>query len=65
VWEITASGGARTLTLATGVGGFVFGSDITGLTAITSGLTDIIGGKYHGPTQRWRVVSYSKGFPVS
>lgn len=65
VWEITASGGARTLTLATGAGGFVFGTDITALTAIASGLTDVIGAKYHGATQRWRVLSYAKGYPVS
>lgn len=65
VWELTASGGARTPTFVTGAGGFVFGADITGVTAIASGLTDIVGAKYHGPTQRWRVVSYAKGYPVS
>jgi hypothetical protein len=65
VWEITASGGARTLSVAAGVGGFVFGTDIPSLSAIGSGLTDVIGAKYHLPTQRWRVVSYAKGYPVS
>lgn len=65
VWEMTASGGARNLTLASGAGGFVFGSDITALSSIASGLTDVIGGKYHGATQRWRVLSYSKGYPVA
>lgn len=65
VWEVTASGGARTLSLAAGVGGFVFGTDIPGLTAIGSGLTDVIGAKYHLATQRWRVLSYAKGYPVS
>jgi hypothetical protein len=65
VWELTASGGARNGTFASGVGGFVFGGDITGVTAIGSGLTDIVGAKYHQPTQRWRVVSYAKGYPVS
>lgn len=65
VWELTASGGARIPTFVAGVGGFVFGGDITGVTAIASGLTDIVGAKYHAPTQRWRVVSYAKGYPVS
>lgn len=65
VWELTASGGARTPTFVSGVGGFVFGADITGVSAIASGLTDIVGAKYHGSTQRWRIVSYAKGYPVS
>lgn len=65
VWEITASGGGWLITLAAGVGGFVFGSDVTGTTVTPSGLTDVIGAKFHQPTQRWRVVSYAKGYPVS
>jgi hypothetical protein len=59
----TASGGARTLALTTGVAGaFRFGSDVTGLTVTASGATDYIGCVYDGPDQRWDVVSYSKGF---
>lgn len=64
VWEFTAIGGAaRTLSVQTGVtGGFVFGSDVTALTPIEAGKTDILGGSYHQPTQRWRLMSYAKGF---
>ncbi|MGN7137224.1 hypothetical protein [Streptomyces pseudogriseolus] len=63
VWEVVASGGARTLTLATGVaGGFAFGTDITALSATTSGATDYIGAIYSATAQRWRVVAYAKGY---
>lgn len=57
-----ASGGARTLALNTGAGGFRFGTDITGLTATTSGLTDYIGAIYNAADSKWDVVSYVKGF---
>ena len=62
VWEITASGGQRQLALATGAGGFVFGRDIAGLTAIAAGTTDYLGAIYNIATNRWRVVAYTKGF---
>lgn len=58
-----ASGADRTLTLQTGVaGGFRFGTDITGLTATTSGLVDYIGCVFNQADDRWDVVSYSKGY---
>lgn len=57
-----ASGGARTLSLNTGAGGFRFGTDITGLTSTTSGLTDYIGAIYNSADSKWDVVSYVKGF---
>jgi len=58
-----ASGGARTLSLTTGsAGAFRFGTDITALTATTSGLTDYIGAIYNGAASRWDVVSYVKGY---
>lgn len=58
----TASGGARTLSLTTGsAGSFKFGTDITGLTATTSGATDYIGCIYDATAQRWHVISYVKG----
>lgn len=58
-----ASGADRTLTLQTGVaGGFRFGTDITALTATTSGLVDYIGCIYNDADDRWDVVSYVKGF---
>ena len=59
----TASGGARTLALTTGAtGAFAFGTDITALTATTSGATDYIGCIYSSASARFHVVSYSKGF---
>jgi len=58
----TASGGARTLSLTTGAGGFRFGSDITALSATVSGKTDYIGAIYNATDDRWDVVSYAKGY---
>ena len=57
-----ASGGARTLALNTGAGGFRFGTDITALTATTSGKTDYIGCIYSSIDSFWDVVAYVKGF---
>jgi hypothetical protein len=57
-----ASGGARTLALNTGAGGFRFGTDITALTSTTSGKTDYIGCIYNAADSFWDVVAYSKGF---
>ena len=63
VWEVTASGGARTLSLTTGsAGAFAFGATITALSATTSGLTDILEAVYNAGAARWRVVAYNKGF---
>jgi hypothetical protein len=57
-----ASGGARTLSLNTGTGGFRFGSDITALTQTVSGKTDYIGCIYNATDNKWDVVAYSKGY---
>ena len=57
-----ASGANRTLTLTTGANGFRFGTDITALTATTSGLTDYIGCIRNATDSRWDVVAYSKGY---
>lgn len=62
VIEHTASGGARTLALNTGTGGFAFGSDITALTATVSAKTDIIQARYNSTANKWWVVGYAKGF---
>lgn len=62
VLAVTASGGARTLALNTGAGGFRFGSDITALTAIASGKTDYVGCIYNSGASFWDVVAYTKGF---
>lgn len=60
--EHLASGGARTLALNTGTGGFKFGTDITALTATTSGLVDIIQATYNTTANKWWVTGYIKGF---
>lgn len=60
--EHVASGGARTLALNTGTGGFAFGTDITALSATGSGLTDFIRAKYSSTANKWRVLAYIKGF---
>lgn len=57
-----ASGGARTLALNTGAGGFRYGTDITALSQTASGKTDYIGCIYNGTDSRWDVVAYTKGF---
>ena len=57
-----ASGGARTLALNTGAGGFRYGTDITGLTETTSGKSDYIGAIYNGTDSYWDVIAVVKGF---
>jgi hypothetical protein len=57
-----ASGGARTLALNSGTGGFGFGSDITGLTQTASGKTDYLGAVYNLSLNLWHVVGYVKGY---
>lgn len=57
-----ASGGARTLALNTGAGGFRFGSDITALSQTASGKTDYIGCIYNAADSFWDVVAFTKGF---
>jgi len=57
-----ASGGARTLALNTGAGGFRYGADITALTQTTSGKTDYIGCICNSAATYFDVVSYTKGF---
>lgn len=60
--EHYASGGARTLALNTGAGGFRFGSDIAALTQTASGKTDYIGAIYNGTDSFWDIVAYVKSF---
>lgn len=57
-----ASAANRTLSLASGSGGFRFGSDITALTQTVSGKTDYIGAIYCSADNRWDIVAYTKGF---
>jgi hypothetical protein len=58
--EHVASGGARTLALNSGTGGFALGS-IT-LSATSSGLTDIIEAVYSTAANKWRVITVAKGY---
>jgi hypothetical protein len=58
----TASGADRTLSLTTGLGGFRFGSDVTGLSATISGKTDYIGAIYNATDGVWDVVAVAKGY---
>lgn len=57
-----ASGADRTLSLNAGAGGFRFGTDITALTATTSGKWDYIGCIYNDDDSKWDVVAYVKGY---
>jgi hypothetical protein len=57
-----ASGADRTLALNSGAGGFRFGTEITALTATTSGKTDYIGCIYNAADTKWDVVAVIKGF---
>lgn len=62
LWEITATGANRTLTLATGAGAFAFGADIVAITATGQNLTDYIGTIYNATANRHRVIAYIKGY---
>lgn len=57
-----ASGGARTLALNTGTGGFLFGTTITALTQTVSGKTDVIQAMYNTTANKWWVTGYTKGY---
>lgn len=57
-----ASGGARTLSLNSGSGGFLFGSDITEIGETASGKRDLIGCLYNTTLNKWLVCGVVKGF---
>lgn len=57
-----ASGGARTLALNTGAGGFRFGSTITTISQTVSGKTDYIEAVYNATDSKWDVILFTKGF---
>lgn len=62
-WQVTASGGAFTLTPATGSSGtFAYGSDITAVSATVSGKTDYLQAVYSSSAARWHVIGYVKGY---
>ncbi len=53
-----ASGGARTLSLNTGAGGFKFGSNVTSITQTASGEYAVIGCKYSALLGYWMVLDF-------
>jgi hypothetical protein len=62
LWEVTASGADRTLTLATGAAGaFKFGTDITVVPTIVAGTTTFLGAVYRASSQRWHVLAVGSG----
>lgn len=62
LWEVTASGGSRVLTLTTGsTGAFKFGTDFTVVPSIASGTTTFIGAVYRSTSSRWHVISVGSG----
>lgn len=55
--------GSRTLSLDTGTGGFVFGSDITSITlTTTASKRDFLTAIYNSTANKWYVVGFIKGF---
>lgn len=62
MWELTASGGPWTVTLATGAtGAFKFGTSITTLGPVAAGTTTFLGCVYRSTSQRWHVLAVSEG----
>jgi hypothetical protein len=57
-----ASGGARTLALTAGTGGFRFGSDLTAIAATASGKTDYFGFMYNDVDNKCDLITSVKGF---
>jgi hypothetical protein len=64
MWEIKQGGtGNNVLTLASGAGGFLFGTDLTSITLSTAvGATDLLGCRYIASANRWWVIAFMKGF---
>jgi hypothetical protein len=63
-WLLTQDAtGGRTITLASGAGGFAFGSDITAFAlSAGAGKSDMLGAEYHAGRDRWLVLATVKGF---
>lgn len=64
VWEIIQDGtGSRTLSLDTGTGGFVFGTDIASITlTTTASKRDFLTAIYNSTANKWYVVGFVKGY---
>jgi len=66
VWEFKQDGtGSRTITLATGAGGFAYGSQLTSSAIVlttTAGAIDFLTAMYNSTADRWHVIGFIKGF---
>jgi hypothetical protein len=63
-WEFTQDGtGSRTLDLATGAGGFQYGTDLTVLNFSTAaGAIDLLRARYHAGRGKWLVTGFMRGY---
>lgn len=64
IYEIKQDGfGNRTLALASGAGGFRFGTDLTSITlSTTAGAVDLLGVRFNATANRWWVMAFLRGF---
>lgn len=64
VYEIKQDAtGNRAVAWSTGTGGFQFGTDVTATTLSTgAGAIDLVGTRYNAASNKWRIVSFLKGF---
>lgn len=64
VWRLKQDGsGNRSISLASGAGGFRLGADITAITLSTSsGITDYMGALYDSSDNKWDVIAFMKGY---
>ncbi len=62
LFRIYGSGGARTVSLASGTGGFSFGTDVTAVPAVASGKWLHVKCKYSLTADRWHVLATSNGY---
>lgn len=60
--RLAAIGGDRDISLSDSMGGFRFGSDITGLTTIDQNASDYVTALYNGADEYWDVIAYAKGY---
>lgn len=63
LWEFTQDAtGGRTITLASGAGGFLVGEDGPVVLSTGAGKTDAMGAEYHAGRDRWLVLALARGF---
>ncbi len=55
--------GSRTITFATGAGGFALGSDITSVVlTVTANKTDYVGAIYNSTANTWFIIAVAHGY---